>query len=62
MFAEIFTRFEYIMNLSGGTMYQYTAMEIVLNQEAPCFYLNDTSAVLFYYKARKNKRNKARKI
>lgn len=58
MFAEIFTRFEYIMNMSQGSLYQYAAMDIVLSQEAPCFYLNDTSAVLFYYKARRNKRNK----
>lgn len=61
MYAEIFTRFEYLMELSGGKAYQYTVMEAVLNQEAPSFYLTDESAVYFYYNAMRKKKQKAKR-
>lgn len=60
MYAEIFARVEKLIELSNGIMPRYAAMEIVLAQEAPCFYLNDTSAWLFYYNACKHKRNKTK--
>jgi hypothetical protein len=58
MYAEIFARVEKLIELSNGIMPRYAAMEIVLSQQAPCFYLNDTSAWLFYYNALKHKRQK----
>lgn len=60
MYAEIFARVEKIIEVSRGFMPRYAAMEIVLSQEAPSFYLNDTSAVLFYYNALKKKRANAK--
>jgi hypothetical protein len=60
MYAEIFARVEKLIELSNGIMPRYAAMEIVLAQKAPCFYLNDTSAWLFYYNACKHKRNKTK--
>lgn len=62
MYAEIFTRVEKLIEMSCGIMPRYTAMEIVLAQEAPCFYLNDTSAWLFYYNALKHKRMKSKAV
>ena len=60
MYAEIFVRVDKLIELSNGIMPRYTAMEIVLSQEAPCFYLNDTSAWLFYYNACRHKRKKGK--
>ena len=60
MYAEIFARFENLMDMAGGEAYQYQIMDIVLQQEAPSFYLNEASALQFYYNAVKNKRIKAR--
>lgn len=60
MFAEIFVRFENLMKESNGGLFMCDAMNTVLEQPAPCFYLNDTSSVLFYYKARRKKRNRLR--
>lgn len=62
MYAEIFARVEKLIKMSNGIMPRYAAMEIVLAQKAPCFYLNDTSAWLFYYNACKHKRQKRKKI
>jgi hypothetical protein len=62
MYAEIFTRVEKLIELSCGIMPRYTAMEIVLAQEAPCYYLNDVSSWRFYYKACKNKRMKSKAV
>jgi hypothetical protein len=61
MFAEIFVRYENLMEQSAGSIYQYAAMELVLSQPAPSYYLADGSAVVFYYTARKKKRMKNRK-
>lgn len=60
MYAEIFVRVEKLIELSNGIMPRYSAMEIVLAQQAPCFYLNDTSAYLFYYNALRHKRKKTK--
>jgi hypothetical protein len=60
MFAEIFVRFENLMKQASGSMYQYAAMELVLSQPAPSYYLADGSAIVFYYNARKKKRLKYR--
>ena len=62
MYAEIFARVDKIISLSRGIMPRYAAMEIVLEQEAPSFYLNDTSAVLFYYNACRHKRKKGKAV
>jgi hypothetical protein len=56
MFAEIFVRFENLMKQAN--MYQYAAMDIVLNQPAPSFYFTDLSAIRFYYNAMEKKREK----
>lgn len=61
MYAEIFARVDSVIQLSRGIMPYYAAMEIVLEQQAPSFYLNDTSAVIFYYNACKHKRSKHKK-
>lgn len=60
MYAEIFSRFEKIMQISGGNICKVSAMEMVVKQEAPCFYLTDSSAISIYYKAMNKKRQKAR--
>ena len=62
MYAEIFARVEKLIKLSNGIMPRYAAMEIVLAQEAPCYYLNDDSSWRFYYKACKNKRKKHKSV
>lgn len=62
MYAEIFSRVEKLIELSCGIMPRYTAMEIVLAQEAPCYYLNDVSSWRFYYKACENKRKKSKAV
>lgn len=59
MFAEIFVRFENLMKEAAGSMYQYTAMEIVLSQPAPSYYMTDETAVYFYYTARRKRRKRA---
>lgn len=61
MYAEIFVRFEDLMKRSGGSMYLYAAMEVILSQTAPCFYLNDSSAISFYYRAMEKKKEKSKK-
>lgn len=61
MYAEIFARYEKLMEASGGMVYQYRMMELVLNQTAPSFYLSEESAPVFYYKAMRKKRNKHKK-
>jgi hypothetical protein len=60
MFAEIFVRFENIMREANCSMYQYAAMELVLSQPAPSFYMGDTYAVQFYYNAMEKKKLKAK--
>lgn len=60
MYAEIFTRYEKLMELSGGSAYQYNIMDIVLSQEAPSFYMSNQYAPLFYYKAMNKKRKKTK--
>jgi hypothetical protein len=62
MYAEIFARVEKLIEMSNGIMPRYAAMEIVLAQQAPCFYLNDTSAWLFYYNACRHKRQKTKAV
>jgi hypothetical protein len=59
MYAEIFSRYEQLMIASGGVAYQYDIMSAVLMQPAPSFYLSDSSAISFYYKAMKEKRKKS---
>lgn len=61
MFAEIFVRFESLMRETNGSMYQYTAMELVLAQPAPSFYMGDTYALQFYYNAMEKKKLKAKR-
>lgn len=60
MYAEIFARFENILETTPTHKFQYEIMEMVLKQPAPCFYLDDYSALQFYYNAIK-KRRKQRK-
>jgi hypothetical protein len=60
MFAEIFVRFEQLMRETQSKLFMYDAMCKVLSQPAPSFYLNDTSAILFYYTARRRKKQKAK--
>lgn len=60
MFAEIFVRFENLMSQTAGSMYMYAAMDEVLRQPAPSFYLTDGSAIVFYYNARKKRKLKAK--
>jgi hypothetical protein len=62
MYAEIFARVEKLIEISCGIMPRYIAMETVLAQEAPCFYLNEGSSWQFYYKACRNKRMKSKAV
>lgn len=48
------------MREANGSMYQYAAMELVLSQPAPSFYMGDTYAVQFYYNAMEKKKLKAK--
>ena len=60
MYAEIFSRFEKILQISGSNICKSSIREMVGTQEAPSFYLTPTSAVSIYYKAMNKKRKKAR--
>lgn len=52
MYAEIFARYESAMNaLNNPTkrFYKHIVMEKVLSQPAPCFYLDESTAVKKFY-------------
>jgi hypothetical protein len=59
MYAEIFSKFEYLMSFTKGDYTMYDIMEIVLAQPASSFYIKDP--VSYYYRAMRWKRYKARK-
>ena len=56
MYAEIFTRYEKLMEICGGSVFSSVLMERVLQESAPSFYLTPKSAVQFYYTAMAHKR------
>ncbi|MBQ6724032.1 MAG: hypothetical protein IJQ84_05920 [Paludibacteraceae bacterium] len=50
MYLSIFAKYDALIN--GGTSdFKYAVMQDVLEQPAPSFYLNPSSAVVFYYRA-----------
>lgn len=59
MYAEIFARYEAIMSQISKNNRHYfriIVFEQVLKQPAPCFYLEENSAVKYYYKILYEKR------
>ena len=61
MYMEIFRRYEEALEKCGASCFKFSIMNDILESQAPCFYMETSSAFKFYYRAMSHKRKSCRR-